>query len=90
MSVCVLSTELIIRVPLCVWFLQTQSPEEERELCCSQAVLVALSGVVRPGPADPNVWDVLGTQRSGLCTWESSCGGAFASWNAGWFGWRGL
>lgn len=60
---CVFSAELIIRVPLCVWFLQTQSPEEERELWCSQAVVVAFSEVVRSDPADPNAWDVLGTQE---------------------------
>lgn len=55
---CVFSAELIIRVPLCVWFLQTQSPEEERELWCSQAVVVAFSEVVRSDPADPDVWHV--------------------------------
>lgn len=63
LCVCVFSAELIIRVPLCVWFLQTQSPEEERELWCSQAVVVAFSEVVRSDPADPDVWHVLGTQE---------------------------
>lgn len=92
---CVLSAELIIRVPLCVWLLQTQRPEEEKELWCSQAVLVPFSGVVSLDPAHPNLWDVLGDVAdlgSAYLGAVGSPGGRFAGeslWNPGWFGLEG-